>query len=278
MVAVLRCSWTASPCLGEHNSRWTPPLFLLCKLTDDRAASVQSETARPLTRQDVSRPARTQSSQALTGELGWSSLMRRQVVAGHRKPSISLTSCPKRKRGQSRASCATVCVMRTTTVGVRFWLAQRAAPSPSHCWSAARRWVLTGTFPPRLRWSPIAATCLCWFVGAGVLTDGCFPLLSREKQDDLFVNGVLTAQSCENLLHCDVEPNASSDIMIVSDIELPSKPSSKYIVTSHSLQPESSAQPSPTSDSILCTAHVLLETCCHMKAKLLILTIAYPGA
>ena len=98
------------------------------------------------------------------------------------------------------------------------------------------------------------------------------------EQDDRFVSGVLTAQSCENVLHYDVEPNASSDIMIVSDTDLPSKPSSKYIVTSHSLQPESSAQSSPTSDSILCTAHALLETCCHLKAKLLILTIAYPGA
>ena len=98
------------------------------------------------------------------------------------------------------------------------------------------------------------------------------------EQDDRFVSGVLTAQSCENLLHYDVEPNASSDIMIVSDIDLPSKPSSKCIVTSHSLQPESSAQPSPTSDGILCTAHDLLETCCNMKAKLLILTITYPGA
>ena len=98
------------------------------------------------------------------------------------------------------------------------------------------------------------------------------------EQDDRFVSGVLTAQSCDNLLHGDVEPNTSSDIMIVSDVELPSKPSSKYIVTSHSLQPASSAEPSPTSDSILCTAHALLETCCHMKAKLLILTIAYPGA
>ena len=96
------------------------------------------------------------------------------------------------------------------------------------------------------------------------------------EQDDRFVSGVLTAQSCESLLHYDVEPNASSDIMIVSDIDLPSKPSSKYIVTSQSLQPESSAQSSPTPDSILCTAHALLETCCHMKAKLLILTIAYP--
>ena len=97
------------------------------------------------------------------------------------------------------------------------------------------------------------------------------------EQDDRFVSGVLTAQSCENLLHYGVEPNAYSDIMIVSDIDLPSKRSSKYIVTSHSLQPESSAQSTPTSDSILCTAHALLETCCHMKAKLLILTIAYPG-
>ena len=98
------------------------------------------------------------------------------------------------------------------------------------------------------------------------------------EQDDRFVSGVLTAQSCDNLLHGDVEPNTSSDIMIVSDVDLPSKPSSKYIVTSHRLQPASSTQPSPTSDSILCTAHALLETCCHMKAKLLILTIAYPGA
>ena len=84
------------------------------------------------------------------------------------------------------------------------------------------------------------------------------------EQDDRFVNGILTAQSCENLLRCDIESNASSDIMIVSDIDLPSKPSSKYIITSHSLQPESSAQPSSASDSILCTAHALLETCCHM--------------
>ena len=98
------------------------------------------------------------------------------------------------------------------------------------------------------------------------------------EQHDRLVCGVLTAQSCDNLLHYDVEPNASSDIMIVSDIDLPSKPSSKYIVTSHSLQPALSAQLSPTSDSILCTAHALLETCCHMKAKLFILTVAYPGA
>ena len=103
------------------------------------------------------------------------------------------------------------------------------------------------------------------------------------EQDDRYVSGVLTAQSCENLLH-HVEPNASSDIMIVSDIDLLFKPLSIYIyiyiyiVTSHSLPPESSAQSSPTPDSILCTAHALLETCCHMKAKFLILTIAYPGA
>ena len=98
------------------------------------------------------------------------------------------------------------------------------------------------------------------------------------EQDDRFVSGVLTAQPCEHLLHYDVEPNASSDNMIVSDIDLPSKPSSKFFVTNHSLQPESSAQSSPTPDSILCTAHALLETCCHMKAKLLILKIAYPDA
>ena len=42
------------------------------------------------------------------------------------------------------------------------------------------------------------------------------------EQDDRFVNGVLAAKSCENLLHYDVEPNFSSDIMIVSDIDLPS--------------------------------------------------------
>ena len=46
------------------------------------------------------------------------------------------------------------------------------------------------------------------------------------EQDDRFVNGVLTAQPCDILLHGDVEPNASSDIMIVSNVDLPSKPSS----------------------------------------------------
>ena len=66
--------------------------------------------------------------------------------------------------------------------------------------------------------------------------------------------------------------------MIVSDVDLLSNPSSKYIVTSHCPQPASSTQPSPTLDSILCTAHALLETCCRRKAELLILTIAYPGA
>ena len=53
------------------------------------------------------------------------------------------------------------------------------------------------------------------------------------EQDDRFVSGVLTAQSCNILLHGDVEPNAFSDIMIVSDVDLPSKPSSKYIVQHH---------------------------------------------
>ena len=138
--------------------------------------------------------------------------------------------------------------------------------------------------------------CVCMLQPARTTVDGvsymasCRTAMSRGQrrffesharqidQDDRFVSGGLTAQSCENLLHYDVEPNASSDIMIVSDIDLPSKPSSKYIVTSHSLQPESSTQSSPTPDSILCTAHALLETCCHMKAKLLILTTAYPDA
>ena len=98
------------------------------------------------------------------------------------------------------------------------------------------------------------------------------------KTTVFFFSGVLTAESCANLLHGDVEPYNSSDIMIVSDVDLPSKPSSKFFVTSHSLQPGSSAQSSPTPDCILCTTHALLETCCHMKAALLILTIAYPGA
>ena len=138
--------------------------------------------------------------------------------------------------------------------------------------------------------------CVCMLQPARTTVDGvsymasCRTAMSRGQrrvfeshapqieQDDRFVSGVLTAQSCENLLHYDVEPHTSSDIMIVSDIDLPSKPSSKYIVTSHSLQPGSSSQSSPTPDGILCTAHALLETCCHMKVKLLILTIAYPGA
>ena len=40
------------------------------------------------------------------------------------------------------------------------------------------------------------------------------------EQDDRFVNGVLTAQPCDILLHGDAESNASSDIMIVSDTDL----------------------------------------------------------
>ena len=66
--------------------------------------------------------------------------------------------------------------------------------------------------------------------------------------------------------------------MIVSDTDLSSKPSSKYTVTSHSLQPASPTQPSSTSDSILYTAHALWETCCRLQAKHLILTIAHPDA
>ena len=86
------------------------------------------------------------------------------------------------------------------------------------------------------------------------------------------------SQPCDILLHVDAESNASSDIMFVSDVDLPSTPSSKFVVTSHSLQPASSTQPSSTSDNILCTAHALLETCCRLRAKFLILTIAYPDA
>ena len=138
--------------------------------------------------------------------------------------------------------------------------------------------------------------CVCILQPARVTVDGvsymasCSTAMSRGQrrvfesharqieQDDRFVNGVLSAQSCENLLHCDVHSKTSCDILIVSDIDLPFKPSSKYIITIHRLQSESLAQSPPTSDSILCTAHALLETCCHMKAKLLILTIAYPDA
>ena len=101
--------------------------------------------------------------------------------------------------------------------------------------------------------------CVCMLQPARTTVDGvsymasCRTAMSRGQrrvfeshvrqieQDDRFVNGILTAQSCENLLHHDVESNASSDIMIVSDIDFPSKPSSKYIITSHNLQPGSSS-------------------------------------
>ena len=137
--------------------------------------------------------------------------------------------------------------------------------------------------------------CVCMLQPARATTDGvsmasCTTAMSRGQhhdfesharqmeQDDRFVNGVLTAQPCDILLHGDAESNASSDIMIVSDVDLPSKLSSKFIVTSHSLQSASSTQPLSASDSILCTAHALLETRCRLKAKLLILTIAPPDA
>ena len=87
-MVVSRLSWMACPCSGEHNSRWTPPWFLLFELTDDPPPPMCSETARLLTMHDVSRPTRTQNSQALMGELGWSSLRRRQVGAGLWKPSF----------------------------------------------------------------------------------------------------------------------------------------------------------------------------------------------
>ena len=102
--------------------------------------------------------------------------------------------------------------------------------------------------------------CICMLQPARATVDGvsymasCRTAMSRGQrrvfesharqieQDDRFANGVLSAQSCENLLHCDVNSNTSCDIMIVSDIDLPSKPSSKYIITSHRLQSEPLAQ------------------------------------
>ena len=107
--------------------------------------------------------------------------------------------------------------------------------------------------------------CVCMLQPARTTIDGvsymasCRTAMSRGQRRAFESHARQMAQSCDNLLHYD-------------------EPSSKYIITSHSLQPESSAQSSPTTDSILCTAHALLETCCHMKAKLLILTIAYPSA
>ena len=82
--------------------------------------------------------------------------------------------------------------------------------------------------------------CVCMLQPARTTIDGvsymasCRTAMSRGQrrvfesharqmeQDDRFVSGVLTAQSCDILLHGDVEPNASSDIMIVSDVDLPS--------------------------------------------------------
>ena len=135
--------------------------------------------------------------------------------------------------------------------------------------------------------------CVCMLQLARTTTDGvsymasCRTTMNRGQrrdfescvrqveQDDRFDNDVIAAQPCDILLHGDTESNASFDIMIVSDTDLPSKPLSKYIVTSHSLQPASPTQPSSTSGGILCTAHALLETCCRLNAKLLILTIAH---
>ena len=73
--------------------------------------------------------------------------------------------------------------------------------------------------------------CVCMLQPARTTIDGvsymasCRTAMSRGQQrvfesharqieqDDRFASGVLTAQSCENFLHYDVEPNASSDIM-----------------------------------------------------------------
>ena len=150
--------------------------------------------------------------------------------------------------------------------------------------------------PRHQRQLPDGVRCVCMLQHARTTADGvsyvasCRIAMSRGQrrdfesharqmeQDDRFVNAILTAQPCDILLHGDAESNASSDIMLVSDVDLPSKPSPKFVVTSHGLQPASSTQPSSTSDNILCTAHALLETCCRLKAKLLILTIAHPDA
>ena len=147
------------------------------------AANVQSKTTQLLTRHDVSRPTRTQSSHALTGELGWSSLLRRQVVTGLWKPSILSTSCPKRKRGRSRGSCN--CVRQAFHHRCSLLACAVSRPSPFH--SAAQWWVLMGTFLPRL-WSPIAATCFCRFDRAvfcfqdAALTDVSLHCLQKKKK------------------------------------------------------------------------------------------------
>ena len=118
--------------------------------------------------------------------------------------------------------------------------------------------------------------CVCMLQPARATVDGvsymasCRTAMSRGRrrvfesharqieQDDRFANGVITAQPCDILLHRDVNSDTSCDIMIVSDIDFPSKPSSKYIITSHRLQSEPLAQSPPSSDSIFCTAHALL--------------------
>ena len=70
--------------------------------------------------------------------------------------------------------------------------------------------------------------CVCMLQPARTTIDGvsymasCRTAMSRGQcvfesharqieQDDLFISGVLTAQSCENLLHYDVEPNTHID-------------------------------------------------------------------
>ena len=86
--------------------------------------------------------------------------------------------------------------------------------------------------------------CVCMLQPARTTIDGvscvasCRTAMSRGQrrdfesharqmeQDDCFVNGALTVQPCDILLHGDAESNASSDIMVVSDVDLPSKPSS----------------------------------------------------
>ena len=69
----------------------------------------------------------------------------------------------------------------------------------------------------------------------------------------------------------------SSDVMIVSDTDLPSKPSSKCMVTSHSLQPASPTAIIDIRRHFVCCA-CFIGDLLPPEAKLLILTIAHPDA
>ena len=97
------------------------------------------------------------------------------------------------------------------------------------------RWILfeDRVAPRRHRQLPDGVDrCVCMLQPARTTVDGVSYMAScrtarqrrvfesharQIEQDDRSVRGILAAQSCENLLHYDAEPNASSDIMIVSD-------------------------------------------------------------